>query len=76
MSNKKKEFKHKTDCSLPAERSRLGAHLLLGLDPLVDGGDGGAGAVLEGEDSLLDESDGSHFDDGVGGLMVGRFWEK
>lgn len=72
----KKEFKHKTNCSLPAERSRLGAHLLLGLDPLVDGGDGGASAVLEGEDSLLDESDGSHFDDGVGGLMVGLFWEK
>ena len=65
MSNKKKNSSTKPIA--PCCRSnRLEAHLLLGLDPLVDGGDGGAGAVLEGEDSLLDESDGSHFDDGWG----------
>ena len=75
MSNKKR-IQAQTNCSLLADRSTLRAHLLLGLDPLVDGGDRGSGAVLEGEDSLLDESDGSHFDDGVGGLMVGLFWEK
>ena len=69
----KKRIQAQNQLLLLADRSRLWAHLLLVLDPLVDGGDRGAGAVLEGEDSLLDESDGSHFDDGVGGFDV---WSK
>ena len=58
---------------LLADRSPLRAHLLLGLDPLLDGRDRGAGAVLEGEDSLLNESDGSHFDDRVGVCVLVNF---
>lgn len=49
------------------------AHLLAGLDPLLDSGEGGAGAVLEGEESILDESDGSHFDRMVGVCVLVNF---
>ncbi len=58
---------------LLVDRPLIFAHLLVGLDPLLDSGEGGASAVLEGEESLLDESDGSHFDGLVGVCVLVNF---
>ena len=71
----KKQKIQASQLPLLVDRPPIFAHLLVvGLDPLLDSGEGGAGAVLEGEESILDESDGSHFDGW--GVCSCQFLEK
>ena len=58
---------------LLVDRPPIFAHRFASLDPLLDSGEGGSGAVLEGEESILDESDGSHFDRMVGVCVLVNF---